>query len=102
MNLKMKSQTRRFITFIDTLYDHRIRLVVSADISHEHLFATENVDDNHATDDNRMLMDDLNISNQSVCTRASVCLQKQFAFDLLFTKFNWFPWQLNKINFESV
>lgn len=66
LNLKMKSQARRFITLVDTLYDHRIRLVISSDVPYNELFAVEKVDDVHTLDENRMLMDDLKISISSV------------------------------------
>lgn len=62
----MKSQARRFITLVDTLYDHRTRLVVSSDVPHNELFQTERIDDIHALDENRMLMDDLKITKNCV------------------------------------
>lgn len=62
MTLKMKSAVRRFITFIDIMYDNRVRVVFSARVPVEELFKfnTEE-DDEHAHDDSRVLLDDLGI-----------------------------------------
>nr|CAD7606712.1 unnamed protein product [Timema genevievae] len=65
LSLKTKSQARRFITLIDTLYDRRVRVVVSSDVPHKQLFLT-NVPLEHTVDEHRMLMDDLNIQVGSV------------------------------------
>ena len=64
LNLKLKSQTRRFITLIDSLYDHRIRVVLSSDVPLAYLFSNEVPPD--LLDEHRMLMDDLKISKDSV------------------------------------
>lgn len=61
LNIKLRSQSRRFITLIDALYDNNIRLVISSDVPLDKLFSNENVEDTHQSDENRMLMDDLNI-----------------------------------------
>ncbi|XP_066990997.2 putative ATPase N2B [Anabrus simplex] len=81
MSLKMKSQARRFITLIDTLYDNRVRLVMSADVSHKNLFMKERADDH--TDEHRMLMDDLNIQHGSENASANIFTgdEEIFAFD---------------------
>nr|CAD7434457.1 unnamed protein product [Timema monikensis] len=65
LSLKTKSQARRFITLIDTLYDRRVRVVVSSDVPHKQLFLTD-VPLEHTGDEHRMLMDDLNIQVGSV------------------------------------
>ncbi|KAI5702613.1 hypothetical protein M8J75_002149 [Diaphorina citri] len=60
LNIKLRSQSRRFITLIDALYDNNIRLVISSDVPLNKLFSNEAVIDTHS-DEHRMLMDDLNI-----------------------------------------
>lgn len=66
LNLKKKSATRRFITLIDSLYDNRIRVVLSADVPLEYLFSDEKPSDLYTTDEHRALMDDLKLSSESV------------------------------------
>ncbi|CAA9994476.1 unnamed protein product [Nesidiocoris tenuis] len=80
LSLKLRSETRRFITLIDTLYDNRARVVVSADCPHNQLFS---VDDGHADDDHRVLMDDLNITAGSENASSNIFTGEEeiFAFD---------------------
>ncbi|KAI2798400.1 Lactation elevated protein 1 [Blomia tropicalis] len=61
MSLQQRIQARRFITMIDTFYDHHIRVIFSADANFDCLFSAETPDDIETNDDNRKLMDDLGI-----------------------------------------
>ncbi|XP_076372725.1 AFG1-like ATPase isoform X2 [Tachypleus tridentatus] len=82
LTLKQKTQARRFITLIDTFYDHKVRILCSADVPPEKLFIA--VEDTDITEDeNRKLMDDLDISQSSESSKASIFSGEEeiFAFD---------------------
>ncbi len=60
MTIKRRSEARRFITMIDNLCNHRVKLICTAEVPPGQLFVTETssaLDD----DDSRVLSDDLNI-----------------------------------------
>ena len=61
MSVKSRMQARRFITMIDTFYDHHIRLLFSAEVPVDDLFLLEREENVEINDDNRKLMDDLGI-----------------------------------------
>lgn len=85
LDLNSKSQARRFITLIDTLYDNKVRVsfycawiqivqwlewalwqvVISSDVPMDKLFSTEKKSEG-ISDDDRKLMDDLQITPDSV------------------------------------
>lgn len=82
LSLKLKSQTRRFITLIDNLYDHRTRVVVSAFVPLKQLFLKKKFDMD-LDDEQRVLMDDLNINKGDADIAANVFSGEEeiFAFD---------------------
>ncbi|XP_063773147.1 AFG1-like ATPase isoform X2 [Pseudophryne corroboree] len=63
LNMTKRSQARRFITLIDAFYDHKVRVVCSADVPLQSLFMQKLQD---AVDvDSRILLDDLELSADS-------------------------------------
>lgn len=81
LDLNSKSQARRFITLIDTLYDNKVRVVISADNVLTKLFSAEKKGDG-ISDEHRMLMDDLKIAPGSEHAAANVFTgdEEVFAF----------------------
>jgi protein AFG1 len=65
MTIKMKSEVRRFITFIDMMYDNRVRVVFSAAVPLEQLFNFDSSGEFGDDDDeHRTLIDDLGLSGK--------------------------------------
>ncbi|KOX77909.1 Putative ATPase N2B [Melipona quadrifasciata] len=100
LDFRLKSQTRRFITLIDTLYDNKVRVVISAAVPHTKLFVPEG--DNEYTDEKRMLMDDLKISHGSDDHKSNLFTGEEelFAFDRTISRLSemqtaryWEQWQ---------
>ncbi|KAM7174181.1 AFG1-like ATPase isoform 2-T2 [Macrochelys suwanniensis] len=58
-----RTQARRFITLIDTFYDHKVRIICSALTPLQSLFPLEHHDS--GLEESRILMDDLGLSQDS-------------------------------------
>ncbi|XP_051469111.1 AFG1-like ATPase isoform X2 [Apus apus] len=63
LTMAKRTQARRFITLIDTFYEHKVRIVCSAVTPLQGLFLVEQ--DSQELQDNRVLMDDLDLSQDS-------------------------------------
>lgn len=61
LNQKTKGQARRFITLIDTLYDHKARVVCTSDVPHHKIFQGHDGLAHHPDKDSLNLMDDLGL-----------------------------------------
>jgi protein AFG1 len=72
MTEKHKTQARRFITLIDTLYEQRVRVLFSAEVPFRILFQSDKDKDSAPDDEDRKLMDDLGIQLNSVSLQLSV------------------------------
>ncbi|CAB3243717.1 unnamed protein product [Arctia plantaginis] len=78
---KHRSQLRRFITLIDTLYDNRVRVVIVADCEPKMLFKSD--EKTEIEDVERALMDDLKITKDSEDAKAAIFTgeEEMFAVD---------------------
>ncbi|XP_065488076.1 AFG1-like ATPase isoform X3 [Caloenas nicobarica] len=63
LTMAKRTQARRFITLIDTFYEHKVRIICSAVTPLQSLFLVEH--DSGEQEDNRVLMDDLDLSQDS-------------------------------------
>ncbi|XP_052637327.1 AFG1-like ATPase isoform X2 [Harpia harpyja] len=63
LTMAKRTQARRFITLIDTFYEHKVRIICSAVTPLQSLFLVEH--DNGELEDNRVLMDDLDLCQDS-------------------------------------
>ncbi|KAH8246720.1 hypothetical protein KR038_008356 [Drosophila bunnanda] len=81
LTLDVKSQMRRFITLIDTLYNNRVRVVISADTPLEKLFSFSS-SSGALSDSDRALMDDLKLDHGSGSKSSFFTGEEElFAFD---------------------
>lgn len=80
LSLKIKSQTRRFITLIDALYDSRVRVVITADVPISELFS-KIVETKIISDEQRALMDDLDVGKDQATANVFTGEEELFAFD---------------------
>lgn len=85
LSLKIKSQTRRFITLIDALYDNRVRVVITADAPIRELFS-KIVENEQISDEQRMLMDDLNVGKDQATANVFTGEEELFAFDRVISR----------------
>ncbi len=73
LTAETRTEARRFITFLDTLYDHKIKLVCSAQVPPDELFSVKPM---NARDDKEsmVLTDDLNIDEVYMHKSGGVCV----------------------------
>ncbi|XP_075970507.1 putative ATPase N2B [Anticarsia gemmatalis] len=78
---KHRSQLRRFITLIDTLYDNRVRVVIAAACDPKELLKLD--EKTEIEDADRALMDDLKITKDSEDAKAAIFTgeEEMFAVD---------------------
>ncbi|XP_057877100.1 AFG1-like ATPase isoform X2 [Melospiza georgiana] len=63
LTVAKRTQARRFITLIDTFYEHKVRIICSAAAPLQSLFQVKQ--DSAELQENRVLMDDLDLSQDS-------------------------------------
>ncbi|KAK4305972.1 hypothetical protein Pmani_022166 [Petrolisthes manimaculis] len=79
-----KGKARRFITLIDTLYDHKVRIVCTSEVPHTSIFQAESSKDEFTDKESLSLMDDLGLKECSNETRELSIFtgeEELFAFD---------------------
>ncbi|RHZ83466.1 hypothetical protein Glove_92g36 [Diversispora epigaea] len=82
LSLSMKNEARRFITFIDAVYDTKSILICSAEVPPRDLFYTESdSDDNHHHNVNYDLLDDLGLHDSHKSLPIFTGEEEIFAFE---------------------
>lgn len=84
LSQKNKSEARRFICLIDTLYDHKTRLVASGERPYWELFQNATISVDERLSENRLLIDDLGIKAAAAGSLDSGVFsgeEELFAFD---------------------
>jgi len=61
LSQKNRSEARRFICLIDTLYEHKLRVIASGHAPYWELFQSEEISHQQRLDESRMLIDDLGL-----------------------------------------
>jgi len=61
LSQKNRTESRRFICLIDTLYDHKIRVIASGDAPYWQLFQSEEISHQQRLEESRLLIDDLGL-----------------------------------------
>jgi len=61
LSQKNRSEARRFICLIDTLYDHKLRVVASGAVPYWDLFKNEEISHEERLQESRLLIDDLGL-----------------------------------------
>ncbi|KAL1924910.1 uncharacterized protein VTP21DRAFT_4564 [Calcarisporiella thermophila] len=79
MSLQHRNEARRFITFIDAVYESRTRLICSAEAPIAQLFSSEGGSKELESAD-RLLMDDLNLSSKDLTSPIFSGDEEVFAF----------------------
>ncbi|TPX66573.1 hypothetical protein SpCBS45565_g04392 [Spizellomyces sp. 'palustris'] len=82
MTLDHRNEARRFITFIDTMYENKTRLLISADAEILGLFTGDvsGVSEGNLVAAERMLMDDLKLSPEQLTSSIFTGSEEVFAF----------------------
>ncbi|KNC98415.1 uncharacterized protein SPPG_06119 [Spizellomyces punctatus DAOM BR117] len=82
MTLDHRNEARRFITFIDTMYENKTRLLISADAEILELFTGDvpRVSEGSLVAAERMLMDDLKLSPEQLTSSIFTGSEEVFAF----------------------
>eukprot|EP00090_Calanus_glacialis_P028033 TRINITY_DN4477_c0_g1_i1.p1 TRINITY_DN4477_c0_g1~~TRINITY_DN4477_c0_g1_i1.p1 ORF type:complete len:521 (-),score=161.76 TRINITY_DN4477_c0_g1_i1:150-1712(-) len=61
LSQKNRSEARRFICLIDTLYDHKLRVIASGEVPYWELFQNKEISHEDKLAESRMLIDDLGL-----------------------------------------
>eukprot|EP01133_Synstelium_polycarpum_P015874 gene15874-18865_t len=66
MNESTKNQARRFITLVDVMYEHKVKLICSADATPSQLFMSKGDEIDDSSAEIRQLTDDLKLSPEQL------------------------------------
>jgi len=87
MNLANRPEARRFITLIDTLYDNKVKFVMSSSVTIQNIFSIGAVTQREM-ETNMLLMDDLGINAKSDFANSSIFTGEEelFAFERVISR----------------